>query len=169
MSLISYAYVYIKSKGFGNTDHSQANFMISQMMTIFMVILYLWWSVTLKLWFKKPNEEENERKKKSSISIQENNIITFLRTKKLFLGWICGWVLFWFSLYWIKIANSCSEINRGLMSLNAYSNDGGECVWERGDVCWHYTIEGIFTPLYYGRDKCTDVMFKDDISSYKKM
>lgn len=81
------------------------------------------------------------------------------------MSWCCFWVFFWYAIYWWKIQRSCDEIDRGLVSLNAYSNEGGECKWVRGKVCWHYTIEGVFQPFYWNRDRCA--YLEDDLSDYK--
>lgn len=81
-----------------------------------------------------------------------------------FVTWLGFWILFWTVVYVAKISRSCEEIDRGLVSLKAYSNEGGECKWVRGKVCWHYTIEGIFKPFYWNRDTCDK--FEDDLTEY---
>lgn len=177
LSMVSYGYRFQTSKGFGNLDHSKANMMISEMVLIFMTLVWIFWMITFKLWFLNRRRRRKGYKRaqrlpggprgqRPSLSKVEK-FKKFVIDKKWFLVWMGAWFSFWFSVYWIRIANSCREINMGLASLNGYSDKGGECVWERGSVCWHYTIEGIFRPLFWGREKCSD--FKDDLSFHEEM
>lgn len=172
LASLSYGYRLKTSKGFGNVDHSQANMMISEVILIAMTLIWAFWWVTFNLWFlnrkrrkgySRANQVQGSNIPRSKLS----KFIQFSKDKKWFLVWLSAWVAFYGSIYYVRIVSSCKEINRGLMSNNGYSNEGGECKWARGKICWHYTIEGIFRPFYWGREKCTD--FKDDISLHKDM
>ena len=154
--------------------------MISEVLMIFMAITWTWWYTTFKLWFlgskKQPegyeqaNQSESEiLVKKEGLQLKLQQIFKVVKIRKWFICWICSWLTFWFSVYYVRIADSCREINRGLVSNNAYSNEGGECKWERSNICWHYTVEGIYQPFFWGRDKCTDPSFIDDLSEYKEV
>jgi hypothetical protein len=147
--------------------------MISEMVLIFMALLWGWWWVTFKLWFgSRPRRRRGYSTVKkgpngAQVKPPKHSLGEKLMKRKGFMVWIGSWVTFWFLVYWTRIATSCSEINRGLMSNQAYSEEGGECKWERGNVCWHYTIEGIFRPFYWGREQCTD--FTDDLDHLTEM
>jgi hypothetical protein len=173
LTILSYGFRIKTSKGFGNVDHSKANMMISEMVLLFMTIVWAFWTITFKLWFlnrrrtRKGYSQAQRLPGNNDPKSKKDKYIQFAKDKKWFLVWSTFWVLFWGGVYWVKIATSCREINRGLMSMNGYSDEGGECKWVRSNVCWHYTIEGIFRPFYWGREKCTD--FTDDLSLHEEM
>ena len=136
------------------------------MSLIFLLVTWTWWWLSFKFWFEgRAKGKQNNQSELNGGSWKAK--ITEIGVRKWkFISWCSFWVAFWYGLYWWKIQRSCDEIDRGLVSMHAYSNDGGECKWVRGKVCWHYTIEGIFTPFYWNRDRCA--YLEDDLTDYKE-
>jgi hypothetical protein len=139
LSTVSYGYRWWTSNGFSTVDHSKANVQICTFFFFCMLMIFAWFYYLFK----------------------------FFRISKLkgsaYLG---GWFAFWFSIYYWRFARSCDHLNDSLVPEVKYSNAGGECHWERGSICWHYTIDGIFKPLYWGRTKCES--FIDDYTMHKE-
>jgi hypothetical protein len=81
--------------------------------------------------------------------------------------YLVTWVFIWYYIYWVRVARSCEHLYDSIHPDVKYSEAGGECRWVKGQVCWDYTIEGGFKPLFWGKDKCEDVV--DDFTQHKRM
>jgi len=58
-------------------------------------------------------------------------------------------------------------VNDSLIHSDRYSEAGGECNWIKSKICWNYTIDGLFTPIQWGRETCDK--FEDDLTEHKKI
>jgi hypothetical protein len=134
MSSLSFIYRIWTSNGFSTVDHSKANVQICIFFFMVLIIITMWFFIMFKC---------------------------FVRSTKsgsIFLG---SWLLFWGVIYYARFARSCDHLQDSLVPEVKYSEEGGECHWIKGRICWHYTIDGIFTPLYWGRTKCDS--FEDNL------
>ena len=64
---------------------------------------------------------------------------------------------------------SCQNLNDSLDPRNRYSTKGGECAWEFGNTCWAYVIEGVFRPVYWGRETCSAKAYITRTERHRKM
>jgi len=131
LSVGSLFYRYMVSKGFTQTDHSQANFTLAVIIMIFMTALFLWFFISFYFLFKKE--------------------------KKGAYIWFGAWVFIWFMIYDLRIRRSCRHLQDSMDPEIKYTNKGNECRWIHSTICWHYTIDGIFQPLFWGRDDCKKI------------
>ena len=131
MSIVSIGYRFLVSKGFSQTDHSKANFTLAVIMFILLTTIFSWFFLTFHFVFSKQ------------------------KWKKW--AWFGGWLFFWFLIYDLRIRRSCRHLQDSMDPGIKYSNIGNECRWEHASVCWHYTIDGIFQPLFWGRDDCAKI------------
>ena len=145
-TFLSLLYRYSSSKGFSPTDYSQANFTLCCAVLIFLVVIFFWWYFTIK-WFL----EAKHRAKRKKISI-----------------WGAFWTTAWLYFLITRIFSSCSHLQDSFDRGSTYSNLDGDCKWSKGNICWHYTVDGIFRPLYWwGRGDCAN--FPTDLSLHKRM
>lgn len=141
MSTISFSYRWLTSDGFDAEDHSKANFTLCLVTLIFICMFFFWWFVAIK-------------------AIKSKN-------KKFKFGYFIFWIFFWFMVYDLRVRRSCRHLQDSLDPRVKYSNKGDECRWERGKICWHFTIDGIFQPLFWGRDDCSKI--STDLDEHRKM
>jgi hypothetical protein len=50
-----------------------------------------------------------------------------------------------------------------------YSEEGEECKWNKGSVCWDYPASGLLKPIFWNKYKCDLEFYKDDLTSHKEM
>jgi hypothetical protein len=171
LSTSSYIYRIFTSHGYSETDHSKANMIISQIMLLLLGIIWLFLKITYNLWrcklkraktYKQViNYEENSFQTDPAVNSSE--IYSNTGSRKGFYAWTSFWITLWSLLFWFKIYLSCTEVNSGLMGKNSYKETEGECKMLRGPVCWHYTFDGLFKPMYWGGMSCENVV---DILDY---
>ena len=89
------------------------------------------------------------------------------KDKTAFMVWTTFVSLILFAFYYRRVFHSCDALQTSLDPRIKYSNKGSECRWERGKVCWHFTIEGLFTPLFWGRTDCS--AFRTNLTLHKEM
>lgn len=130
LALISFGYRYVTSHGFSAIDHSKANVQLAGFMMAFLFFIYFCFWVTVKM---------------------------FKSSRKKGALWIFFWGSFWLILFYKRILKSCDHLQDSLDDDYRYSNSEGDCKWVKGDICWHYTIDGIFQPLFWGRDDCRKI------------
>ena len=138
MTFSSIIYRASVSKGFNKDDFSKANFSLFVVMTGLLTVVYFWWVITLKIFSLK-------KYGKSGLVL-----------------WLVGWVLFYVSIYYVRIVRSCSHLYDSIDPEIKYSEKGDVCRYLKGDICWHYAVDGIFRPLFWGRDDCNK--FPTDLS-----
>lgn len=141
MVFSSFGYRWFTSDGFDAEDHSQANFTLCIMMLIFFSVIFFWWFFALKSW-------------------KSNNV-------RIKYGYFIFWLTFWLLVYDFRVRRSCRHLQDSLDYRMEYNNKGLECRWEHGKICWHYTIDGIFRPLYWGRSDCTKI--PTDLEEHRAM
>lgn len=127
LALGSFGYRYITSHGFSAIDHSKANVQLAGFMIFVLVLISLSFYFTLKCC---------QKSRKSGVI------------------WTLSWTFFWFFAYYIRVKRSCVHLQDSLDERIKYSDDEGDCKWVKGEVCWHYTIDGIFRPFFWGRESC---------------
>ena len=127
MSGGSFLYRYVSSSGFSTVDHSKANVQICTIIFIIFGLIFGYLYITAQM-FKK---------------------------RALFgFSWTFGSYAFLGLIYYLRLYRSCDHLQDSLVDSIKYSDAGKECKWSRGDICWHYAIDGIFQPLYIGRSRC---------------
>lgn len=137
----SYLFRAFTSKGISAEDHSFANIMLSFLAIFVATMILLWFIATLEFFKKRA-------------------VYGFL--------WIIGFTAFIYYIYWNRVLNSCVHLNDSLDDRVRYSEQGPECKWFKPKICWHYTIDGIFKPLYYGKDTC-EKADTTDLFDHKRM
>lgn len=130
ISVSSFGYRAITSKGFSAEDHSLGNVVISGITIFLSFLIFLWIVFTIKL-FK----------------------------KKIITGsiWLIFFVLICYYFYWEKVLNSCVHLNDSLDPRVKYSEEGKMCKWFQPKICPAYSIDGLFKVFYIGKDTCEKV------------
>lgn len=130
LSVMGFGFRAWNSQGFSAEDHSLANIVISFSVIVVGFLLIGLISLTIKI-FK----------------------------KKFFYGiaWLSFFILLGQYIYWERVVNSCVHLNDSLDDRVKYSEEGGMCKWFQPKRCWAYTIDGIFKPLYFGKDTCEKI------------
>ena len=166
ISISNYTYKTLSSHGYSESDHSKANILVSQTMMALIFIVFYSLTITYKLWRLKHKAVQNYKE----VANMDNDVpspdvdLTSVSknsntgSRKLFYVWITFWITFWSLFLFYRVILSCSEVNSGLMGKNSYRETEGECKMQRGSVCWHYTFNGFFKPLYWGRMSCENVV-----------
>ena len=132
LSIGSFFYRYSVSEGFSNLDHSKANMTICLMILVLASVL-LGWFVAAYLLYRVE------------------------KTKFWFWAYIGFWVGFGVFLWNARVRKSCEHLQDSLDPAVKYSDAGPECTWVKAPICWHFVIEGIFRPLFWGRDDCAAI------------
>ena len=146
MVFVSLGYRYTQSLGFFQMEYGQANFTLTFIFLLFLALVYFWWFLTLKFFL-----EARKGEKLNKIRL-----------------WVGFWVLFFGYFYFSRIVFSCRNLQDSFDSRVKYSELGGECVWVKGRVCWHYAVHGMFRPVYWwGRGSCSNI--GTDLSLHRKM
>lgn len=141
MVVASFGYRYMTSQGFDAEDHSQANLSLCVMVLIALTVIFLWWFFAIK-------------------AVKSKD-------PKFKYGYFVFWTLFWLLIYDFRVRRSCRHLQDSLDPRVKYTNKGDFCRWEHGKICWHFTIDGIFKPLYWGRNDCRTI--STDLEEHKKM
>jgi hypothetical protein len=83
MAVSSFGYRWMTSHGFSALDHSKANVQVCGMIFVVMSSLTIWFYLAYK---------------------------SFKKSKGCLVGYLTFWVMFWFSVYWARIARSCDHL-----------------------------------------------------------
>lgn len=137
LATLSFCYRYLTSHGLSQIDHSKANVQLAGIiMVIFAMITFSFW-VTAKIFKKKG--------------------------VKIGSAWLSFWAILLLIVYYERVIRSCDHLEDSLVESVKYTDSEGDCKWEKGKVCWHYTIDGIFRPFFWGRDDCTKMNTNMDL------
>lgn len=122
------AYLYFTSSGFDWKDHSSANF---QIMVSFIVIFFVFFGV---------------------FRIFKN---IYGRSKKFF-GLAFTLLLLALSyFYLVVILKSCSHFDDSLHPDYKINETGNECGWKKSSICWHYVVQDVYWPIFWGQEDCS--------------
>lgn len=139
MAISSFGFRWMTSHGFSALDHSKANVQVCGIIFLFMSSFSIWIYLAYK---------------------------SYKKSAGCLVGYFTFWVLFWISLYYARVARSCDHLQDSLHPDVKYSEEGGECKWVKGKVCWDYTIEGAFKPLFWGHTECSQQ--EDNLTMHRK-
>jgi len=123
----TFFYLYYTCRGFTWEDHSQANFLLCQAVWVFLFTVYF----LIRL-----------------------NIYLYKNHKRVFRLWITFFSLLFLVFLWKRVLHSCGGMYEGLNSSDQYSESGNECQWNKSGICWHYTVDRMFAPLFWFRSDC---------------
>ena len=139
LAIASFAYRWNTSHGFSALDHSKANVQICGIIFTVMLSITLWMYSAYKSF----------------------------KVGKGCLGiYLVVWITIWSMIYHYRIGKSCEHLQDSIHPDVRYSEEGGECKWVKGDICWDFTIEGGFKPLFWGKDRCE--LIEDNLAMHRK-
>lgn len=139
LASVSFFYRIWTSNGFSTVDHSKANVQICLFFFLCMMLMFVWFYWLFRLMGK---------------------------NRKYGTIYLAFWFTLWGGIYYSRFARSCDHLQDALSPDVKYSENGGECKWVKGSVCWHYTIEGLFKIFYWGRTTCE--VFEDDFQIHRE-
>lgn len=147
--IMTYVRLLWTSSNFTFADHSQANFLLCNFFWLVMLLVYLYIRFTIYL----------VRMRRSWVAAL----------------WIVGTTLSATYIVYQRTWNSCSGLQDSIGSEfgDTYSENGGECIWKKSTICWHYVIDGSMKPLFWGRNNCraenTDLSFYESRAKETKV
>jgi hypothetical protein len=135
----TYLYIFFTSNGFSKEDHSQVNMVLAFVVFGLLNMLYATGYGLIRVW---------------------------KRSKLLLLGLVLSLMALASLFYQLRVVSSCNHLYDSLHPDYVYSETGSECKWLRPKICWHYAIQGVYKPLFWGRSECNQ--YSTDLSLHRQ-